>query len=135
MRKKRFWGRKYARIMTGSYLPFTLFILCFAILIMVISQRVNTNIMKTYLCSITDSTLIQIDGNIPIIEKSLYLYTDKNKNLYKFSIDSVLHQDGATVVNVEERQVLKELVAEFGLKPVYVEIPYGKITLIERIFP
>ncbi|TVX93556.1 hypothetical protein [Paenibacillus agilis] len=136
MAKKMRLGQRYARIMTRTYTPFAMYVTFFIALIIWSSSSVDTNVFQTYKSSIHETKAsIFIDDEIKPSSDIIYIYTDKNQNLYKFQIKDVTQVDGATYVSVHEIDKLLSLTSEFMNKQLYAEIPSGKVSLLRRMVP
>ncbi|MCJ7843612.1 hypothetical protein MUB24_22615 [Lederbergia sp. NSJ-179] len=138
MKKQLFLGKRYARLMTGSYLPFTIYLTFFIVIILIATMSVSTNVVQTYPCSIinkSDFWVIEFENSEPMLSKNFYLYTDKNLNQYKLTVDEVSHEDNLTRIYVSEPKFLEDPTFEFEKKQVFIEIPIGEKSLLRRMIP
>lgn len=136
MAKKMRLGQRYSRMMTRSYIPFVIYVAIFATLIILTSSSIKTNIVQTYKAAIHESdATILIDKEIQIHSNIIYIYADKNQNLYKFKINETKQTDGNTYVSVQDPEILLNLLTEFRDKQINVEIPGRKISLLRKMIP
>lgn len=119
------WSNLYVKYLIKNPLIFYLFLLIGAALFLFMTISLKLDVTQTTECKISGNT-ITISGEIKPVSEVIYLYTDRNDKIHKLTIESVLSQNGQTVIVFTNIAGLsREMKMDFVI---------AQQTLFERIF-
>jgi hypothetical protein len=132
--KKSVFGRKYIRLLTGSWTLFTAFVLLGVGIFLFLTMTTKIDIINTYSAKIiTMENEITLSSKAANIEAGLaYIYINKNEAVYSVSIINAENIRGTYTLhfNSKDQNTIKALQNE----KIFIDIPQGKETLLYRIF-
>ncbi|KAF6628165.1 hypothetical protein H6F38_20390 [Paenibacillus sp. EKM208P] len=133
-------GQKYADVMTGSYLPFIIFVTIFVSLIVWMAASISLDVMTTYSGSFftqANKTFIRVEAQIDPAIKEVYAYKDRNSNVYKMKAVHVTYDGKKSYIELDKNEGLSDLKEEFTGDDsiLQFEVSKEKVTLLKRILP
>ena len=125
---QRFFDKIIDRIAKNSFVFASMIFGCIA-LIIGLSLYIKTDTMFTVKVAVNDSEIC-LEENIDISTDYLYVYSDRNEDVYLIHIENIYQKDGRTYVvgNKEDMEKIR------NLSNLIADVPIGKVSVFERIF-
>jgi len=128
MNNKSKSNRYYIKYLIKSTKLFLIFLFVSTLLFYFLSVSIKLDIMKTYVGHIENGA-VAIETDHMLESSLLYIYHEKEKIVYKIKPEEFLYQDGYQYFLCEK----KDIENLENLQELYVDVPVGKETLLERV--
>ncbi len=123
--KKNKFARWYVKYIIKTPLVFYLFLSGGIALFLILSLRLKMDIMKTVEANVSGRKVV-LEGEYDLLSNELYLYCNRNDEVFRFQIESWESAEGSTICTAAD---------EISLSGnMNADIVIGSQTLLERIF-
>lgn len=132
--KKSVWGRKYIRLLTGSWTLFTAFVLLGVTIFLSLTFTTKIDSIKTYSVEIIPvENELTLSTKAANIEAGLaYVYVNKNEAVYPVSIERA--ENTREIYTLHFNSNDQDIIKVLQNQNLFIDIPQGKETLLYRIF-
>lgn len=127
MAEDRRFSRTYVKYIIKTPLVFYLFLAAGVMLFLYMTLSLKLDVMQTYDAAISGNT-VTVSCEPHMVSDTVYLYSDKNEEIFKVKAEDIRTADGCIVFTVSSL-ALSELRGD-----VCVELVVGRQTLFTRIF-
>lgn len=127
--KKRFI-KFYIKYTTKIPILFFSVILFGVMTIVSLSLLTKTSVIISSDCVINNCSII-VDGKIESHTGFIYVYSDRNEQIYSVEVYETNYENNKTIFLVKGNH---EFISDMNKKEIKVDIPIREITILERVF-